>query len=557
LDPDTTPNADPTPDAEPGANADATPSAQAAPSADTTPSSAPARSPLPSVGDIIFACLMWLLLGVLPNFVYGDGSTGWHLVTGHYILDNFQIPRTDLMSHTFADKAWVPYEWLSDVIFAGLERIGGLELLAIAIAGSISFLFVAIYDQMRTHRCNFGLTLVLTIIGILASSIHWLARPHIFTFFGVYIFTRYLEAFHRGEISARTLYIILGLTMLIWVNAHPAFLIGFAVLMIYSLCDFAATLLKGPGDAQQTSKTNSIAMLVSLAITGVAACLTPYGLALFSYISKYLKQSSILSQTDEYLSPVFHGQLHATCLELLFFALAFGLATSRWKPKLAQLLTVLAFAHLSLSAVRNEPLFVIVALPLIGQLYGNNGMIEQLGVAQNEMASWFAFIRRKWNETAASFDETELSCTMHLLPIAVMVVLSGSAILHKINPEIPSIIKSGFDAKTKPTTTLAYLKDHNLDFKRGFNYDNWGGYLRYKTGERVYIDDRADFYGEDFYLKYAEIAQLKPTWRDLLEKQDIRWVLFPPNSHLAENLKNTPGWKLAAQDQASVLFVRE
>ena len=541
-------------------NADTPPAASNAITTAETTAAATApltRSPLPSVGDIIFACLMWLLLGVLPNFVYGDGSTGWHLVTGHYILDNFQIPRNDLISHTFADKAWVPYEWLSDVIFAGVERIGGLELLAVVIAGSISFLFVSIYDEMRRRGCNFGLTLVLIIIGILASSIHWLARPHIFTFFGVYIFTRYLEAFHRREISARALYLILGLTMLIWVNAHPAFLIGFAVLLIYSVCDFLAALLKAPGEAQEGSKENIIAMLISLAITGVAACVTPYGLALFSYISKYLKQSSILSQTDEYLSPVFHGQLHATCLELLFFALAFGLATSRWKPKIAQLLTVLAFAHLSLSAVRNEPLFVIVALPLIGQLYGNSGMIEQLGVAQNEMAGWFAFVRRKWNETAASFDETELSCTMHLLPILIVVVLSGSAILHKVNPGIPSIIKSGFDAKTKPTATLAYITEHGLDPKRGFNFDNWGGYLRYKTGERVYIDDRADFYGEEFYLQYAQIAQLKPGWRDLLDREDFQWIVFPRNSHLAENLKSSKGWKLAAEDAASMLFVRE
>ncbi len=55
-----------------------------------------------------------------PDMLFGDGSTGWHIVSGNYILRHHNIPHTDIMSYTFADKALVAYEWLSDVFMAAL-----------------------------------------------------------------------------------------------------------------------------------------------------------------------------------------------------------------------------------------------------------------------------------------------------------------------------------------------------------------------------------------------------------------------------------------------------
>src|SRR5580704_12039530 len=97
--------------------------------------SAPAQQqkmlPLPDVADVIFILLINFLLFARPTFVFGDGSTGWHLVAGEWILQNHDIPRHDLISYTLPDKAWVAYEWLSDAAMALLVRMGGLNLLAV------------------------------------------------------------------------------------------------------------------------------------------------------------------------------------------------------------------------------------------------------------------------------------------------------------------------------------------------------------------------------------------------------------------------------------------
>ncbi len=115
--------------------------------------------------------------------------------------------------------------------------------------------------------------------------------------------------------------------------------------------------------------------LYTLALTLVTCCLAtlvnPYGTGLHQYTFAYLKGTSVLAATDEFLSPVFHGALQPTCLELLFAFFIVGLALSKNRLSMPRLLACLVFSHLALSAVRNLPLFVIVVLPAIAQLSAN------------------------------------------------------------------------------------------------------------------------------------------------------------------------------------------
>ena len=85
----------------------------------------PKSSPLPNVGDLIFVGVCQLLLYMRPNYLFSDGSTGWHLVTGQHVLTSHAIPRVDLMSYTFTGKPGVAYEWLSYAIMAFIVNIVG------------------------------------------------------------------------------------------------------------------------------------------------------------------------------------------------------------------------------------------------------------------------------------------------------------------------------------------------------------------------------------------------------------------------------------------------
>lgn len=512
--------------------------------------------PLPDLSDIIFLLVLQFALFLKPDFLLSDGSTGWHLVTGNYILKNHMIPHNDIISYTFAAKAWVAYEWLADLFMAFLVKYGGLNLLNVVAGSTLALICLLLYQRCRKIGAHFLFVMALVSVGILASSVHWLARPHLFTLFGVYLFVSKLDDFYGSTISGIKLIALLCLYMLFWVNCHPGFLFGFVLLIIYLLC----ALVEYLADKASEPRKECLARLVTLA-TALGAVLSisfinPYGVSLYSYIFKYLKGTTILSQTVEFTSPIFHGGLQSTCLELLFALFLIGLSITKRRLSLPQLLSSLVFGYLSLSALRNIPLFVIVVLPVIAQLYSKT-IFSPSDDPACVYASLITPVRSLLvylENLNTEFTENELRCRMHIIPAAtfaflVFASLSGGRVLGQ------QIINSTFDAAHKPTTTLASINRLKLDPKQGFNYDNWGGYIAYELGIHVFIDDRADFYGERFYLEYTNVSRGLAGWAEFLKRRDIRWILMPNDSLLVVTLNESPDWKLADKDQAASLYV--
>ncbi|CAN5157476.1 hypothetical protein BH10CYA1_BH10CYA1_31190 [soil metagenome] len=565
------------------------------------------QTPLPDIGDLLFALIIAIPLIGRPSFLFADGSTGWHLVTGEYILKKHAVPHEDIFCYLDkipgkTDKAWVAYEWLSDTIMAVLVQFGGMNLLAVVCSCAIGFLFLIIYDRCRREGCHFLIVVLACILGIIASAVHWLARPHLFTFFGVLIFSGALEDYYRRTISSTKLLLMLSLYMLIWVNCHPGFVIGFVLIGIYLAASLCSAFFYDTGAKRKSYLETAKTLAIALGCVFTASLVNPNGLMLYEYIGKYLKGTSILANTEEFMSPVFHFTLSPMCLEGLFAIFIVGLAITQKRLSFPRLLLCLAFSHLALSAVRNMPLFAIIILPAIAQLYSKVRLPgsyraqtivtaddaseieatpanlaalsraeavdfrpESLEFESQPSKTWQKLVS-KFNHIGEGFDENERLCKMHLLPLFLFIALSITAIMGGKIAGTP-ILESNFDRLDKPTKTLDYLKkaeaDGQLKYNQGFNLDNWGGYIRYKLGTPVFIDDRADFYGEAYYSQYAIINQVlpstdgKPGWLDWLAKDNIQWVLVQKDSRLAQALKAEDGWRLAAEDQASALLIHE
>lgn len=512
-----------------------------------------ARSPLPDMADIIFLIVIMMLVNLLPNFVLADGSTGWHIVTGQYILSHGQIPHTDLLSYNFSNRAWVPYEWLADLTFAALHGIGGLKLLAVTADCAIALLFALLYYQCRKEGCHIFISCLLVTLGMLTSTIHWLARPHIFTFFGVLIFSRSLEYFRQGKLAPSRLLLILFGTMIVWSNAHPAFLVGFALVIIYMACEALVALLSAPGETRQRSTKNAGILALVLSSTVAASFINANAAHLYSYIFQYLGHTTVLAQTNEFMQPDFK-QLHAICMLLLLFLFAVGLLLSKRKPALAPFMMVLAFAYLAFTGMRNEPLFVIVSLPVTAWLYAEADLSFLIGQqAKAPLPKWLEKPAACWHRLG-DVDAVEAACNMHILPIAAAIVLVVACFNDGKVFGYP-LVTAEFDPSKQPTDTLKAMMQ--LPEKGGFNLDNWGGYIRYKTGRRVFIDDRLDFYGQDMFVDYGHIIQLGDNWRQLLDKYKINWVLMPKNSVMALQLAESPDWETKAKDEAAILVVRK
>lgn len=514
-------------------------------------------NPLPNVGDLLFVGVCQLLLFMRPSFIFSDGSTGWHLVTGEYILREHVIPNKDILSYTFVGKPWVAYEWFSDMLMAQLVHIGGMGLLAVAVSAALAGLVLALYQRMRAGGTHFCLAFLFAFVGLLASANHWLVRPHIFTFWGIYLFYTRLEDFYRGRRTFKNVACWLLPYMAIWVNSHPAFLTAYAICGIYWLAMTISALSAESSELRRSRFKQDGLLAILMVGLYLASLANPYGFELYHYIGEYLRGTAILAQTDEFRSPVFHGNLHAFCLELLFALLVFGLWLGGRRATLSQILMTCAFGFLSLSAVRNIALFSIVVQPVLGVCYGGVSLLR--GMARS--------VFKPFEKLLVGFNDEELYSNKHYLPMLYVLVVAAMAIFTNGNGET-KMLKADFDVESQPSGTLKYISQNKLKAEEGLSLDNWGGIIKYRLGMPVFIDDRADFYGEKFYSDYGVICEGRPGYRDLLNKYRINWILFPKDSLLIKLLtepKDAAGnslandhekWVEAAHDNASVLLLR-
>src|SRR5271155_5747827 len=91
---------------------------------------------------------------------------------------------------------------------------------------------------------------------------------------------------------------------------------------------------------------------------------------------------------------------------------------------------------------------------------------------------------------------------------------------------------------------------------RLFNHYDWGGYLiwRLYPSTPVFIDGRADLYGQQLFDQFAETYQFKGAWQQTLQQWSIDTVIVPPDSPLATGLRNSPGWTVSYEDPQAVVL---
>jgi hypothetical protein len=113
------------------------------------------------------------------------------------------------------------------------------------------------------------------------------------------------------------------------------------------------------------------------------------------------------------------------------------------------------------------------------------------------------------------------------------------------------------EAARFPAAAVAFLSTHRPPGPL-FNYYDWGGYLIWKLypGVPVYIDGRADLYGDAFMDSFARTYDLTNHWEAPLESWQIRTVLVPPSAPLASVLGSRAGWKQIYADPQAVILTK-
>src|SRR6202034_406853 len=191
---------------------------------------------MPSVSDLIFVCVLCILLfTALSMRLLGDAGIGWHIRTGQQILATHAIPPVDLFSSTMTGKPWFAWEWLYDLVVGQLEATLGLNGVVWLTALVIAAVFAWTFRLLIARGTNVLVALALVLLAVAGSMIHFLARPHVVSWLLTLAWFFILDSSERDDFAGgggpgRPWIRALPLLMLVWVNVHGGFLVGFVLL---------------------------------------------------------------------------------------------------------------------------------------------------------------------------------------------------------------------------------------------------------------------------------------------------------------------------------------
>jgi hypothetical protein len=470
----------------------------------------------------LFVIILALGLFVLAARNVTDPDVWWHLRTGQLIIQNHRLFHADPYSFTRAGQPWVDHEWLSQILIFGLYSLAGWGGLIAGFAAVITLTFLLVFLRCAGRPYVAG---AITIWGAITSVPSWGVRPQIFTLLLASIFLLILE---RSDQRPNLLWWT-PLLMLLWVNLHAGYAVGVALVVMFLVGD---ALDQAFGDQISVARFQRLGLVLIASLAVVP--LNPYGTAMYHYPLETLHSRAMLAYIGEWASPDFHqGRYLAALLMMLATMLLPALSPRRLRARELLLLAVTTYA--ALRSVRHIPIYVLVAAPLLSAVV--QARLQQTG-------------------KAGLFDRP-LRLTGVKLAVNVM-LLAGFLVFAAIRLRYVIDRQPEAEAKEFPTAAVTFLTSARPPAPM-MNHYNWGGYFVWKLYPqyKVYIDGRADLYGDSFLDEFASAYYLKgESWRNPLEKWGLQTVVLPPDAPLVAALGTLPGWRQVFSDRRAVVISR-
>jgi hypothetical protein len=507
---------------------------------------------MPPATDIIFLVLfVSLAFGGLAPRLLGDADAGWHIRNGELILSSRSVPHADPFSYTLAGQPWYAWEWLYDAAAGAIHRAAGLNGVVLLGAALISLTFALLFRWTLARGRRLLPVALFVVLSMMASSIHFLARPHLASWLLVLLFWHVLDGYAAGQPGRVRTLALLPLLMVLWVNVHGGFLLGLALTWIY-LAGAAWDGLFAPDAEGRSQARRRAGRLGATWLASAAATLVnPYGWALWQHIWRYLTNRYLMDHIQEFLSPNFHGAAEKSFAFILLATLG-TLACNRRKISAATLLTILLAVYMGLYAARNIPIAAILLTVTVAPLLG----ASLQGKAHSQQPYRWQRLLARVDSFSAHMADMDLRLAGKVWP-ALAIALGLWIAVHGGRLGARRVMAAEFDPAKFPAGATSFLASHRIR-QQVFNPDSWGGHLIYRLYPeyRVFMDDRHDFYGEQFVKDYVKVRGVEPGWQEILERWRVNWVLIKPGSTLANALKQMPGWRLAYEDKTATLFER-
>ncbi|UEM14490.1 hypothetical protein J4G43_009710 [Bradyrhizobium barranii subsp. barranii] len=445
-----------------------------------------------------------------------DSDSFWQIRIGQWILDHGALPYTDFYSFTRPGESWISTSWLSQVLFAFSYPQWGWAGPVILTATGMA-LTAAVFVYLLDAQIEAPRAVLFAMLALLLSIHHVLARPHILALPVMVAWVGLLmAAADRRSAPSWTWLPLIAL----WANLHGGFVLGLALIGPISL-----------EAVEHAEKGKRLKLFIRWVLFGVgaliAACCTPYGWRTLMGATNILSLGELLSLIFEWMPANFatFTGFEGALLGLIALGYYRGLVLSAPRIFLILFLTWSALTH-----VRNIEAFaflvpLVLAKPL-GEMFprplADTAGADRWPARYVTALGALMIVAASWTSTSLYMGHHRFTFTMTQTPVAAVDLLE------------------------------------KLRVQRIFNAYQFGGYL-ISRDIPVYVDGRAELYGEKFVMDFFKATEgkkpeLLPRLLDQYKIDATLLVADAPGPQILDQLK---GWKRIYADDIAVIHVRD
>jgi len=503
----------------------------------------------------LVAWIVFLAIFAMAARVSMDTDTWWHIRAGQWIIQNREIPTTDFFSYTRAGETWIYPGWLVEAPMYLLYQLfgpGGLNLWTAAMV-TLTFIFI-----WQTLSGGVFLKAFVIILAASASGVYWAARPYLVSFLLSAVYLKVLEDFRWNRSLTkksqeepnpfnwfrfsrqggfRSL-LWLPLLMIVWVNSHGGFVVGFILWGIYWFALIVTFLIQRYVKKSQVDihSANSILFLSAIGLLMIlAVCINPHGLVMLGYPLKTVSIGALQDFIQEWQSPNFHMRSSQPFIWLWILTFAV-VGISRRRIALTDFFLFGVFSYMSLLASRNMALFSLVS-PI---------------VLTRHASPLISVLSRKLNLRLSP--ESKPTRGRELINWLLLTIIALS-VGFKAFLIFPWAANEKVFRETLPIDAAAHIKS-NKPPGRLFNSYNWGGYLIWELPDYpVFVDGRTDLYNDEILDQWLQVVRAEEGWEEVLDQWGVHLMLLEPTMPVVRCLEQN-GWELLFVDEKAVIYGR-
>jgi hypothetical protein len=456
--------------------------------------------------DRLQTTLLFVAIATAACLMPAQHDTWWLLRAGHDMWAAGDVLLADTFSHTVYGAFWPNHEWLSELLFFGIYAIGGLPLLTLASALAVTTAWAIIWTQTPgPARAKF----LLTAFVVASASSTWSLRAQVLSLLLVTVTMALLRRRRYGW---------LPVVFWFWANLHGAVLLG--------------VLLLGAGlVAVLVEEIDAFPRLLLVsALCVLATALTPLGWQFWLDMPRSLGRIRQLG-IDEWAAP------RLASLSLLPFWVAVaalaGLTATRGRELLRDPIArrdgqitmcacALVLVPLALTAVRNVPPFLMLAVPALAALLPRRSVLTASPSAH-----------RPW-----------LNGSIATAAVVLAAIVVTSAYVSRL---------ARFHWTPLPAASIDALNGcHGNVYNR---YDEGGYLIWFAPGRKVFLDGRQDPYPPSLIKEQIRVES-SGDFESLFRRYDVRCAYVPAASRLSAGLLRA-GWTPLFQDSAWAVLARD